>query len=95
LLEVRPKGGWQSYSRLGFLRQAVCSGALRDDEMVNVPMRMRTAAHEQRDPAHDARCPTGRFRMRTMRKLPVVPVCRGVFILFFRNRLDADPKSEA
>jgi hypothetical protein len=40
-------------------------------------------------------CPTGNSRVRAMRKLPVVPICRSGHIPIFGKRLDADPKSEA
>ncbi|WP_291698972.1 hypothetical protein, partial [Bradyrhizobium sp.] len=38
---------------------------------------------------------TGNLRMGAMRQLPVVPICRRMLVLIFRNNLDADPKSEA
>ena len=38
--------------------------------------------------------PTGNQRMRAMRKLPVVPICRSGCILLFRNMLDSDPKQK-
>jgi len=56
--------------------------------MSPLPVRLRAA----RDAAHDARCPTGKLRMRVMRKLPVVPVCRSKLIFVFsETNLTAPP----
>jgi hypothetical protein len=56
----------------------------------------RTACRPFEIGRHDHRfCTTGNSRICAMRKLPVAPICRDIAILFFRNQLDAGPKSGA
>jgi len=48
---------------------------------MQIPELVVKLSHTRSEPAYRSRSPTGNLRIRAMRKLPVVPLCRGGWVL--------------